>query len=555
MRYNDTYVKHHTMTKKKLINTNYFSKSLFEAARNTLGQTFDRLPDRIQTGYASLFYNHHSIFKKNQHNKDSESMTIDADEMCQYFRDQRLFNAVNTNGYWLRLKRTVHGAREEKYALTTVPKYGFGSIVFPNQPTEWVVKTFNAYEGMFGKKGHTNGYKLSPSIQHMATQWLNDTLEGNNDCHDIVNKNGQSIKDFDSNHNGAIVRNESSVSETINVNTLVRVNLEELMTCKATLESLHNKIKRNNVTIVKVDTDLHRQLIYEITAERQGQGEQTGIGGAKVKLSQSKFIETLASKDIEASKIIQQINEINQIMVVSKDLESDYFYVIYNECGTGRYCALNGNLQSYSQAVRYAALKGCFEYDLEAAHQNILLQTLKHFDIDFPETDVVYEYVKNKKDVRIRLSNELGISVKMVKAILQALTYGARLTKDSRRAIYKITDANAKGMEKVVHNAWLQRYMEAFKLISKALSKHDIGSVNAVGIKFVKDKDSQRMAHVLQGFERQVIDAVIKHSNRNNIALLVHDCIVFYNKVDTGWLNEIVKQETGFDLEFSENRY
>jgi len=55
-------------------------------------------------------------------------------------------------------------------------------------------------------------------------------------------------------------------------------------------------------------------------------------------------------------------------------------------------------------------------------------------------------------------------------------------------------------IEKVVQNAWLLRYMEAFKLISKALSKHDIGSVNAVGIKLIKEKDSQRMAHVLQGF-------------------------------------------------------
>jgi len=543
------------MTKKKPIDTNYFSKSLFELTRNTLGRSFSRLPNRVQTGYVALFYNHHNIIKRNQHNKDSESMTIGKDEMPQYFRDQRIFNAVNTNGYWLRLKRTIHGVIKDKYVLTTIPKPGRGSIVFPNQPTEWTFKTFNAHEGMGDKNGSTNGYQLSPGIQHMTTQWLNDTIKGNDDHHDIVNKSGQSIKDFDDNHNGAIIRNKSNVSVTINVNTLVRINPEELMTHKATLESLHKKIKQHGITTVKINTNLHRQLIHEISSEKQGRTEQPGIGGAKVKLSQSKFIETLASKDIVASKIIQQINEINQIMVVSKDLESDYFYVIYNECGTGRYCALNGNLQSYSQAVRYAALKGCFEYDLEAAHQNILLQTLKRFDIDFPETDVVYEYVKNKKDVRIRLSNELGISVKRVKAILQALTYGARLTKDSRRAIYKITDANVKAMEKVVHNAWLQRYMEAFKLISKALSKHDIGSVNAVGIKFVKDKDSQRMAHVLQGFERQVIDAVIKHSNRNNIALLVHDCIVFYNKVGTGWLNEIVKQETGFDLEFSEDEY
>jgi hypothetical protein len=52
-----------------------------------------------------------------------------------------------------------------------------------------------------------------------------------------------------------------------------------------------------------------------------------------------------------------------------------------------------------------------------------------------------------------------------------------------------------------------------------------------------------------------VIDAIIKHSDRNNIALLVHDCIVTYDKVDSKLLSDIVKQETGFDLEFSEDKY
>ena len=52
-----------------------------------------------------------------------------------------------------------------------------------------------------------------------------------------------------------------------------------------------------------------------------------------------------------------------------------------------------------------------------------------------------------------------------------------------------------------------------------------------------------------------MIDAIIKHSDRNNIALLVHDCIVTYDKVDSKLLSDIVKQETGFDLEFSEDKY
>jgi hypothetical protein len=63
------------------------------------------------------------------------------------------------------------------------------------------------------------------------------------------------------------------------------------------------------------------------------------------------------------------------------------------------------------------------------------------------------------------------------------------------------------------------------------------------------------MAHILQGYERQVLDVVIKHSDRNNIALLLHDCVVLYNKVNPKRLSDIVKQETGVDLEFSEEKY
>ena len=63
------------------------------------------------------------------------------------------------------------------------------------------------------------------------------------------------------------------------------------------------------------------------------------------------------------------------------------------------------------------------------------------------------------------------------------------------------------------------------------------------------------MAHILQGYERQVIDAIIKHLDRSNIALLVHDCIVTYDRISPKLLSDIVQQETGFNLEFSEEKY
>ena len=78
-----------------------------------------------------------------------------------------------------------------------------------------------------------------------------------------------------------------------------------------------------------------------------------------------------------------------------------------------------------------------------------------------------------------------------------------------------------------------------------------------MGIPFNKEKKgkSSEMAHVLQGYERLVLDAILKHSNRNDVALLIHDCVIFYNQQSTKKLSMIVEQETGFKLEFSEVEY
>ena len=63
------------------------------------------------------------------------------------------------------------------------------------------------------------------------------------------------------------------------------------------------------------------------------------------------------------------------------------------------------------------------------------------------------------------------------------------------------------------------------------------------------------MAHILQGCERLILDALITNSDPNDVALLVHDCIVYYTSKSQTELSRIVKEYTGFDLEFSEKQY
>ncbi len=63
------------------------------------------------------------------------------------------------------------------------------------------------------------------------------------------------------------------------------------------------------------------------------------------------------------------------------------------------------------------------------------------------------------------------------------------------------------------------------------------------------------MAHILQGYERLILDVLIANSKPDDVALLVHDCIVYYTPKSREELTRIVKENTGFDLEFSEKLY
>jgi len=91
------------------------------------------------------------------------------------------------------------------------------------------------------------------------------------------------------------------------------------------------------------------------------------------------------------------------------------------------------------------------------------------------------------------------------------------------------------------------------------MNKHLVGKKkqikNAVGIKREILKKSEAMAHILQGYERLILDTLISNSEPNDVALLVHDCIVYYTPKSVDKLSRIVKEKTGFDLEISEKQY
>jgi hypothetical protein len=228
---------------------------------------------------------------------------------------------------------------------------------------------------------------------------------------------------------------------------------------------------------------------------------------------------------------------------------------MYEECGTGRY--FTPILQGYCKEARYSALKGCYAYDIEAAHQNILVQYMEQKGITFPELDVIKEYVSHKKETRNWLASELMISVSDVKGILQVLTYGARLSRNKKEALYKCCNGDSNTIERVVNHSWIKAYKAAFDIALEKITSGNERITNAVGIQIDKEKtkSSQEMAHILQGLERKVLDSIIERSEFGDVKLLLHDCVVFNRKIDPEDISKVVREETGFDLLFDEEMY
>ncbi|MDC1447359.1 hypothetical protein N8269_03465 [Candidatus Thioglobus sp.] len=515
------------MSKSNLPLIDLFPHSLQLEAQQVLGEEFSRLPKRIQTGYTTAFWQHSNIIKHNKHNRQPDSFPMGTEEVSRNFTDPRDFRKVNDNGYALRPKRTRWGSTETIFMLCK-DRTG-GATSYP--ATKWINKTIRAFDSWGTVKGTLNGYQLSPKIQQLLDDWFEKPIEAISESKGMINRNGESAQEIASNYGGAIIRDISSTSNSINISELIRIDINSLIGHK---EELTNALTK--------------------TAQEEAKGrggDEEALGGVKVKNTST----TLASNGFTRESNRQRIYEINRLLATAREQNSPLIPVFYKEAKTGRYTAQSAILQGYHRSVRYAALRGCYEYDLEAAHQNLLVQLLDREQVDFPELEVVREYVSNKQGTREKLATDLKTSIDTVKEIIQALTYGAQLTNNNKQKIYETCEGDAQLIERVINNLWLKKLASTFKIAHKHLVGGSKVIKNAVGIEREIKTKAKAMAHILQGYERLVLDVLITNSEPNDVALLVHDCIVYYTPKSTAELTRIVKESTGFNLEFSKKQY
>ena len=532
------------------LDPNFFPKSLLHFTQNKLGSQFTNLPYLFQTGYVNIFWSNNQIIRHNKHNRDPNSFPLSREKILANFTNHKDFNAVNKNGYYLVPKRSKWGVVEGKYNIYRNDKKG-GDY---QEPTGWLIRTVDAFptyrEG--GVRGANSGYQLSPQIQEMIEDWFELSDDELGYDKGFINYQGQTPKDFEIEYEGAIRRHLSTIPQTININLEVKINREQLNEHL----KINNTIKQYLGEVKKVRIKLGSKQLEEVGSRIEGREEskqqhRQRPGGVNRQLP----TQSLLSKDITLVGIKQRISEIKYLKAMARETQSDFIPLTYKEVSTGRYTTNNLTIQGFHRSVRYASLSGCYEYDLEAAHQNILIQLLQDTDIDMSEIQVLTDYVNNKQIIREMLASAIETTVPIIKEIIQELTYGGQLSRSNKVALFDVCNQDRELINRVCSNGWMKQYRDIFKLASDYLVKDKEEIINGVGIPFAKNTNAQALAHILQGYERQVLDAIIKHSNKDDIALLLHDCVVFYNRQDPKHLSDIVQKETGFTLQFSEELY
>jgi len=538
---------------KQNLNTEFIPYSLLKEAREVLGEEFSRLTHRYQVGYVDIFWNNYGLTRNNRHSKQSDSFKMPRANVNRFFVDQRNFRALNDTGYYLGYKRTRHGLGD-KVSFSRSKAEGYARY----EPTEWVEKTFTAHGNNTGG-GRCNGFKLAPEIAKTMDGWfIKQLAEDDEEPQGMVNIHGDKVEDVAKEYGGGIVREVSKVSKNVNVEVLVKINRTSLMHHKVQLELVKDYLVEHSLeTLIKGSKEWLkvRDKLEGLSSGKRVPEPDSGLVGVKVNNTKDKPLESLSMKDFTKDGVQQRIIQINRLLVISKHIGNSKVNVNYYEVSTGRYHTKGAILQGYNKSVRYAALSGCYEYDLEAAHQNILVQLLDKEGASFEELDVVREYISNKVETRKRLAKELNTSVAIVKTIIQELTYGARLSRYRGVAIYDTCNGDKQLIERVITHPWLKAYSSTFTIANKILVGRKRKITNAVGIKVDVGNKRSALAHILQGCERQVLDSLIAHCNTKDIAILLHDCVVFYKEQSLEKLSQIVRAETGFNLKFSEEKY
>lgn len=225
----------------------------------------------------------------------------------------------------------------------------------------------------------------------------------------------------------------------------------------------------------------------------------------------------------------------------------------YQQSNSGRMYARGVNLQSINRQVRYSALHGMWDYDIENCHYSILMQMAAKAG---PQCAVIEEYLNHKVKIRTELAANLGFTQRQVKKVLLALVYGAALSENPNSAIPEMLGGVKAAIPLYQHHffkALAADVAKASSVILKINRPFRGGLRNACGLvmRTAGKQARHKMAHLLQGVESLALEAA-HNQCAGNILLLQHDGFTANTPdLDLSGIQNAIFNATGYVLTLS----
>lgn len=250
--------------------------------------------------------------------------------------------------------------------------------------------------------------------------------------------------------------------------------------------------------------------------------------------------------------------------------------VTYAEAESGRLYPNGFSLAGCVREVKRAALRGCWEYDGENMHWQLLYKlakraaTARETSIDLPEIE---RYLQTKRFYRKAIADKADLisaygedqGMAKAKEVLLALIFGASVkSEDPKARIPEIV-----GMD---HLAALRQAVKPlcadmnkarsivlahYRDMSRKVHRSD-KLVNDAGRTYSPEAnesnlDAKELAHILQGLESEILRACIKHAGES-VVLLQHDGFATSTRLDMRELRNAIKEETGLLIDMDEKQ-
>jgi hypothetical protein len=209
-------------------------------------------------------------------------------------------------------------------------------------------------------------------------------------------------------------------------------------------------------------------------------------------------------------------------------------------------------------------MAGCWDYDISTCHWTILAQLAKRYKIPCPLVDA---YVADKTALRQRVSTGARITPDEAKKSLTALLFGAKVqTTEKSMWVAPQAHVRALGIKAALRLARQQDFLdmaaEVKRVGQEILATYPRSKgrlINAMGVLYEppptpkRPSSSKQLAHLLQGAEAAALRAVVRRYGRG-ILLCMHDGWVARERLDVAEVCDLIRQETGFQLEVEEDQ-